>query len=80
MDLFRRGLMLVLSSPSGAGKTTVCRRLLSEESEMSMSVSVQQVILSLKYMILQNMKLTHGREMECWSIQVVEEICMKMMR
>lgn len=35
----RRGLMIVLSSPSGAGKTTLTRKLLSENSDMAMSVS-----------------------------------------
>jgi guanylate kinase len=35
----RRGLMLVLSSPSGAGKTTIARRLLDEDSRITMSVS-----------------------------------------
>jgi guanylate kinase len=39
--LQRRGLMFILSSPSGAGKTTIARRLLAEEgAELSMSVSV----------------------------------------
>ncbi len=39
--LQRRGLMFILSSPSGAGKTTIARRLLEEEgSELRMSVSV----------------------------------------
>ncbi|WP_416900239.1 MAG: guanylate kinase [Minwuia sp.] len=32
--------MLVLSSPSGAGKTTISRRLLAEETDLQMSVSV----------------------------------------
>jgi guanylate kinase len=36
----RRGLLLVLSSPSGAGKTTLSRRLLAEDARLSMSVSV----------------------------------------
>ena len=35
----RRGLMLVLSSPSGAGKTTLARRLLDEEPDIVMSIS-----------------------------------------
>lgn len=36
----RRGLMLILSSPSGAGKTTLSRRLLEDDDELTMSVSV----------------------------------------
>ncbi len=36
----RRGVMLVLSSPSGAGKTSVARRLLERERELELSVSV----------------------------------------
>ena len=36
----RRGLMLVLSSPSGAGKTTLARKLLAVDSGITMSVSV----------------------------------------
>lgn len=40
-EIGRRGLMLVLSSPSGAGKTTISRRLLqTEHGRMTMSVSV----------------------------------------
>ena len=35
----RRGLMLVLSSPSGAGKTTIARRLLAEDARLELSVS-----------------------------------------
>jgi guanylate kinase len=36
----RRGLMLVLSSPSGAGKSTIAKALLAQDGELSMSVSV----------------------------------------
>ncbi|CAN0556399.1 unnamed protein product, partial [Laminaria digitata] len=36
----RRGLMLVLSSPSGAGKTTISRLLLENDDNISLSVSV----------------------------------------
>ena len=40
-DIQRRGLMLVLSSPSGAGKTTISRRILEVEPDrIAMSVSV----------------------------------------
>lgn len=35
----RRGLMLVLSSPSGAGKTTMSKRLLAGDPQISLSVS-----------------------------------------
>ncbi|HTM94988.1 MAG TPA: guanylate kinase [Croceibacterium sp.] len=36
----RRGLMFILSSPSGAGKTTIARRLLEADDNLAMSVSV----------------------------------------
>jgi guanylate kinase len=36
----RRGLMLVLSSPSGAGKTTLSRRLLEADLGVDLSISV----------------------------------------
>ncbi|MHA1151080.1 MAG: guanylate kinase [Alphaproteobacteria bacterium] len=35
----RRGLMLVLSSPSGAGKTTIARALLARDDNLTLSVS-----------------------------------------
>ena len=39
-EIKRRGLMLVLSSPSGAGKTTISRKLLEKDDNLSMSISV----------------------------------------
>lgn len=36
----RRGLMLVISSPSGAGKSTIARNLLDKDKGLSLSVSV----------------------------------------
>jgi len=36
----RRGVMLVLSSPSGTGKSTIARELLAKEDSLEMSVSV----------------------------------------
>lgn len=38
-QISRRGLMLVLSSPSGAGKTTLSRRLLEADRGIALSVS-----------------------------------------
>ncbi len=35
----RRGVMLVVSSPSGAGKTTLCRRLAEDHPDIVLSVS-----------------------------------------
>ena len=40
VEVRRRGLMLVLSSPSGAGKTTLSRMLLASDPGIEMSVSV----------------------------------------
>jgi guanylate kinase len=40
MHVQRRGLLLVLSSPSGAGKTSLSRRLLETDGQLRMSVSV----------------------------------------
>ncbi len=38
-QLKRRGLMLVLSSPSGAGKTTISRALLDSDPNLELSIS-----------------------------------------
>lgn len=39
LKVARRGLMFILSSPSGAGKTTLADRLLKKEDQMALSVS-----------------------------------------
>ncbi len=38
-EIGRRGLLLVLSSPSGAGKTTITRLLVEREPELGISIS-----------------------------------------
>ncbi|HOO51096.1 MAG TPA: guanylate kinase, partial [Alphaproteobacteria bacterium] len=40
LPLKRRGLLFILSSPSGAGKTTITRSLLERDPQLSISVSV----------------------------------------
>ena len=39
VEIGRRGLMLVLSSPSGAGKTSISRALLELDAKLSLSIS-----------------------------------------
>lgn len=40
MPIVRRGLLFILSSPSGAGKTTITRSLLERDPQLKISVSV----------------------------------------
>ncbi len=40
LPLKRRGLLFILSSPSGAGKTTITRALLNQNPDLNVSVSV----------------------------------------
>lgn len=40
LNIKRRGLMLVLSSPSGAGKTSISRKVLEQDDNLSLSISV----------------------------------------
>ncbi|CAN7229632.1 guanylate kinase [Rhizobium sp. LjRoot258] len=40
IPIARRGLMLVISSPSGAGKSTIARTLLETDKQIGLSVSV----------------------------------------
>ena len=36
----RRGLVMIVSSPSGAGQTTICKKLIEEVNDIDLSVSV----------------------------------------
>ena len=40
MTIERKGLLLILSSPSGAGKTTLARALVNEDPNLTFSISV----------------------------------------
>ena len=40
MNNKRKGMMIVLSSPSGAGKTTLCKKILENDKNISMSISI----------------------------------------
>lgn len=40
VQIARRGLMLVISSPSGAGKSTIARTLMDKDKQIGLSVSV----------------------------------------
>ena len=39
-DKLCRGLMLIVAAPSGAGKTSLCRRLVSDHVDLDLSISV----------------------------------------
>ena len=38
-NLISKKLIIVISSPSGAGKSSICKRLLKDDSQLSMSIS-----------------------------------------
>ena len=38
--MVNKGLLLIISSPSGAGKTTICKKLIDEVDNINLSVSV----------------------------------------
>ena len=38
--IVNKGILLIISSPSGAGKTTICKKLTEEVSDINLSVSV----------------------------------------
>ena len=40
MTMNRRGIMFVVSSPSGAGKTTLTRNLVNADRNLTLSISV----------------------------------------
>lgn len=64
----RRGLMLVLSSPSGAGKSTIARNLLESEPNLELSVSVTtrarrgSEIDGVHYHFIDKREFTHLRD------------------
>ena len=39
-NIVNKGLLLIISSPSGAGKTTICKKLINEVDNIDLSVSV----------------------------------------
>ena len=39
-NIVNKGLLLIISSPSGAGKTTICKKLIEEVNNLNLSVSV----------------------------------------
>ena len=39
-NMINKGLLLIISSPSGAGKTTICKKLIDEVDDIDLSVSV----------------------------------------
>jgi guanylate kinase len=39
-ERIRRGLMMIVAAPSGAGKTSLCRRLVADHSDLELSISV----------------------------------------
>ena len=36
----RRGVLLIVASPSGAGKTSLCRRLMADHGGLELSISM----------------------------------------
>ena len=38
--IVNKGLLLIISSPSGAGKTTICKKLIDEVDDIDLSISV----------------------------------------
>ena len=36
----RQGVLIVISSPSGTGKTTICKKLINNDKNLHLSVSV----------------------------------------
>jgi len=39
-DISRLGVLVVISSPSGTGKTTICKKLISKDNNLHLSISV----------------------------------------
>ena len=65
-NISRRGLMLVLSSPSGAGKTTLSRRLLESDRNISLSVSATTRAMRPGEVHGKDYHFLKGEEFEAW--------------
>ncbi|PPD28562.1 MAG: guanylate kinase [Hyphomicrobium sp.] len=67
-QIARRGILFVLSSPSGAGKTTLARRLLEVDKGIGMSISVTTrkprpgEVDGLDYIFVDDRRFTEMRE------------------
>ena len=48
MQIARRGILFVLSSPSGAGKTSIARRLLEVENNTDVIEEIKSAIIQTK--------------------------------
>jgi len=67
-DIPRRGLMLVLSSPSGAGKTTLSRRLLDSDGNIELSVSATTRPMRPGELQDQDYHFISPEEFEAWRV------------
>lgn len=74
VTIARRGLMLVISSPSGAGKSTIARNLLDKDKNIGLSVSVttrprrQSEIDGIHYHFISKRDFERLRTaMRCWN-------------
>ena len=66
----RKGLMLVLSSPSGAGKTSICKEILKKIKELN--ITVLKSITAIKVIKITKPELTRNdSEFKSLSILII---------